>query len=130
LVDVGDVQHQTNPFLQLPVVALADRDKVDIFCRGFGCSCKPGLAPAGEALFFASPKKTTEKKGEPDSSSLRCATGTLRCSGPAGGAETRPAGSNICASISAIPCATRLRITAFDAALLARLRRTLLRKIH
>jgi hypothetical protein len=26
---------------------------------------KPGLAPAGEALFFASPKKSTQKKGDP-----------------------------------------------------------------
>jgi hypothetical protein len=31
----------------------------------------PGLVPAGEALFFASPKKSTQKKGEPDSSALR-----------------------------------------------------------
>jgi len=38
--------------------------------------------------------------------------GTLRCSGQAGGAETRPAGSDICASFSACPCATRLLITA------------------
>ncbi len=28
-------------------------------------SSKPGLAPAGEALFFASPKKSTQKKGDP-----------------------------------------------------------------
>jgi hypothetical protein len=42
--------------------------KVIIFCCRIGCRCKPGLAPAGEALFFASPKKTTEKKGEPDAS--------------------------------------------------------------
>ena len=26
---------------------------------------RPGLAPAGEALFFASPKKSTQKKGDP-----------------------------------------------------------------
>jgi len=26
---------------------------------------KPGLAPAGELLFFASPKKPNEKKGDP-----------------------------------------------------------------
>ena len=26
---------------------------------------KPGLAPAGEALFFESPKKSTQKKGDP-----------------------------------------------------------------
>jgi len=42
--------------------------------------CWPGLAPAGEALFFASPKKSTQKKGDPQSGSLRCATGNLRCS--------------------------------------------------
>ena len=77
-----------------------------------GLRGRPGLAPAGEALFFASPKKSTQKKGEPDSSALRCAPGTLRCSGSAGSAETRPAGSDICASFSAAPCATRLLITA------------------
>jgi hypothetical protein len=52
----------------LPVFALASEDKVDIFFCTFGCRGKPGLAPAGEALFFASPKKTTEKKGEPNAS--------------------------------------------------------------
>jgi hypothetical protein len=30
-----------------------------------GTSSKPGLAPAGEALFFASPKKSAQKKGDP-----------------------------------------------------------------
>ncbi len=69
----------------------------------------PGLAPAGEVLFFASPKQSTQKKGEPGASSLRCAQGTLRCSATAGSAETRPAGSDICASFSAVACATRLR---------------------
>ncbi|MES2243038.1 MAG: hypothetical protein V4639_09210 [Pseudomonadota bacterium] len=28
-------------------------------------ACKPGLAPAGDLLFFASPKKPKEKKGDP-----------------------------------------------------------------
>ncbi len=28
-------------------------------------TCWPGFAPAGEALFFASPKKSTQKKSEP-----------------------------------------------------------------
>ncbi len=37
----------------------------------FGFCCLPGLAPAGDHLFFASPKKRWEKKGEPDSSALR-----------------------------------------------------------
>jgi len=31
-------------------------------------SCWPGFAPAGEALFFASPKKSTQKKSEPNAS--------------------------------------------------------------
>jgi hypothetical protein len=73
-----------------------------------GTPALPGLAPAGEVLFFASPKKSTQKKGEPGSSSLRCAAGTLRCSASAGSAETRPAGSDICTSLSALACATRL----------------------
>ena len=30
-----------------------------------GSSFKPGLAPAGDLLFFASPKKPKEKKGDP-----------------------------------------------------------------
>ena len=29
------------------------------------CAHKPGLAPAGDLLFFASPKKPKEKKGDP-----------------------------------------------------------------
>jgi hypothetical protein len=129
LVDVFDGQHQTDPYVRVPVVALAGEGKVDnIFCT-FGCSGKPGLAPAGEALFFASPKKTTEKKGEPNASSLRCAVGKLCCSGSAGCAETRPACSNICAPFSATPCATRLLITARGAAQLTRLCRALLRKL-
>ena len=28
-------------------------------------ACKPGLAPARDLLFFASPKKPKEKKGDP-----------------------------------------------------------------
>jgi hypothetical protein len=28
-------------------------------------ACKPGLAPAGDLLFFVSPKKPKEKKGDP-----------------------------------------------------------------
>jgi zinc protease len=60
----------------------------------------PGLGPAADSLFFASPKKSKQKKGEPDASSLRCATGTLRCSAQAGRAETRPSGSDICAPLS------------------------------
>jgi hypothetical protein len=44
----------------------------------------PGLAPAGASLFFASPKKSKQKKGEPNALSLRFASGTLRCSVQAG----------------------------------------------
>jgi hypothetical protein len=39
---------------------------------------KPGLAPAGEALFFASPKKSTQKKGDP-----MVRVPPLRCGQPA-----------------------------------------------
>ncbi len=78
------------------------------FCLLPGWDALPGLAPAGEVLFFASPKQSTQKKGEPGSSSLRFAPGTLRCSASAGSAETRPAGSDICTSFSAPACATRL----------------------
>jgi len=41
----------------------------------------PGLGPAAEVLFFASPKQRTQKKGEPESGPLR---GALRCSQRAG----------------------------------------------
>ncbi len=36
--------------------------------------CEPGLAPAGDSLFFASPNKSKQKKGEPGvwAPSLRC----------------------------------------------------------
>jgi hypothetical protein len=49
------------------------------FLRG-----EPGLAPAGALLFFASPKKSKQKKGEPNALSLRFTAGTLRCSVQAG----------------------------------------------
>jgi len=41
-------------------------------------ACWPGFAPAGEALFFASPKKSTQKKSEPT-----VCVPTLRCGQPA-----------------------------------------------
>ena len=47
---------------------------------------KPGVAPAGELLFFASPKKPNEKKGDPVRRPLR---GTLRCSVQPGSETTR-----------------------------------------
>jgi len=74
-----------------------------------GAAALPGLAPAGEVLSFASPKESTQRKGEPGASSLRCAQGTLRCSDRAGGPQTRPAGSDMRPSSSARSCATRLR---------------------
>ena len=54
--------------------------------RGFGwllllrAGCKPGLAPAGELLFFASPKKSNQKKGEPRPCrfAVPCATRSVR----------------------------------------------------
>ena len=56
-----------------------------------------------------------KKVGKERASRIRrpalCA-GTLRCSGPAGGSETRPAGSDIFASFPAAACATRLLMTA------------------
>ena len=47
---------------------------------------KPGLAPAGELLFFASPKKSNQKKGEPRPCRLR---GPLRYSQRSGHLQTR-----------------------------------------
>jgi len=73
-----------------------------------GHRCKPGLAPAGASLSLASPRESKQREGEPGSSSLRYAAGTLRCSARAGSAETRPAGSDICTSFSALAYATRL----------------------
>ena len=42
--------------------------------RAFCSGRRPGFAPAGEALFFVSPKKSTPKKGDPTGCvpSLRC----------------------------------------------------------
>ena len=66
------------------------RASVSSLCpvRGRALFCRD-VRPAAQSPFFASPKKGNRKKGEPDSSTLRCAAGTLRCSGPAGGSETR-----------------------------------------
>ena len=54
------------------------------------CFPRPGLAPAGDLLFFASPKKRRKKKGDPTvcdpCASLR---GNLRCSRFAGSRRTR-----------------------------------------
>ena len=48
-------------------------------CRGL---------PGCNSLFFASPKKSNQKKGDPQSGSLRFASGTLRCSKSAEFLET------------------------------------------
>ena len=47
----------------------------------------PGL-PGCKSLFFASPKKSNQKKGDPQSGSLLYATGNLRCSKAAEFLET------------------------------------------
>jgi hypothetical protein len=41
--------------------------RVEVLCQLAlcGASGKPGLAPAGDLLFFVSPKKPKEKKGDP-----------------------------------------------------------------
>ena len=36
-----------------------------VFFEALQLAYKPGLAPAGDLLFFASPKKPKEKKGDP-----------------------------------------------------------------
>jgi len=56
------------------------------FSGWVGFRGEPGLGPAAEALFFASPKKSTQKKGEPTTGPLR---GSLRCSVRPGCAQTR-----------------------------------------
>ncbi|RSZ36535.1 hypothetical protein EJO66_14875 [Variovorax beijingensis] len=42
------------------------------------CCRRPGLAPAGDLLFFASPKKSRQKKGDPT-----VCVPPLRCGQPA-----------------------------------------------
>ena len=60
----------------------------------------PGLGPAADLLFFASPKKSRQKKGEPDALSRSDAAGTLRCSVRAGSAQTCPLrGLRTCAAL-------------------------------
>ena len=41
-------------------------------------------SPGGDSLFFASPKKSKQKKGDPQSGALRFASGNLRCARKAG----------------------------------------------
>ena len=49
------------------------------------------IAAAGDSLSFASPKESKPRKGDPQSGSLRFATGTLRCSKQAGSRANSPA---------------------------------------
>ncbi len=72
--------------------------------RFSGASCKPGLAPAGEALFFASPKKSTQKKGDP-MVRVPCAAlrGNLRCSPKAGSRSNSPAAQTIASPDPLLP---------------------------
>ncbi len=63
-----------------------------------GVRGRPGLAPAGEVLFFASPKKSTQKKCDPGvCDPVAAQRGNLRCSRQAGAAQTRCA--QTCASL-------------------------------
>ena len=45
------------------------------------CAGKPGVAPAGDSLFFASPKKSKQKKGDPQSGSPSGQPAVLEASG-------------------------------------------------
>jgi hypothetical protein len=45
---------------------------------------RPGRAPAGASLSFASPKESKQRKGEPDAPPLRCAPGSAALLGPGG----------------------------------------------
>ena len=60
-----------------------------VFYECFCAAGKPGVAPAGDSLSFASPKESKQRKGDPQSGSLRCASGNLRCSKQSGSAQTR-----------------------------------------
>jgi hypothetical protein len=82
------------------------------------CSSFVGLAllgaprrdfgPAAESLFFASPKKRNQKKGDPGSEAPEY-RGCLALLAGGGKRRTRPGtGSNICASFSASRCAAQL----------------------
>ena len=55
--------------------------------NGGGLSLAGDFALPGESLFFASPKKSNPKKGEPTAGPLR---GALRCSRPGGSSQTCP----------------------------------------
>ena len=60
-----------------------------VFYRFLCAAGRPGVAPAGDSLFFASPKKSKQKKGEPDAPIPSLRYGSLRCSVRAGCYEPR-----------------------------------------
>ena len=62
-----------------------------------GCFPGPGLAPAGEVLFFASPKKSTQKKGDPQS-----ATPSLALRGRPAAGRLRGAAAELTARLAAL----------------------------
>ena len=55
------------------------------------CVCRPGLAPAGDSLSFASPKESKQRKGDPQSGSLCFASGDLSYAVKAGVCANSPA---------------------------------------
>ena len=63
-------------FLRSQVLGGCCRARCAWSSRPPGCRGKPGLAPAVALLSFASPKESTQRKGEPKSGPLRAA---LRC---------------------------------------------------
>jgi hypothetical protein len=62
---------------------------VDFSVEFLGAISRPGLAPAGDSLSLASPRESKQREGDPQSGSLRFASGNLRCSKQAGSAQTR-----------------------------------------
>jgi len=89
---------------ELPVLSSVEGVEACADPRFRGPSCKPGLAPAGEALFFASPKKSTQKKGDPmvwvPCAALR---GNLRCSPKAGSRSNSPSAQTIASPDPLLP---------------------------
>ena len=65
----------------------AARSQVSAFPAWLPFASMPGL-PGGNSLSFASPKESKQRKGDPQSGSLRFASGNLRCSRPAEFLET------------------------------------------
>ena len=63
-----------------PGLRPAALDMFSSYCL-FCCAGKPGVAPAGDSLFFASPKKSKQKKGDPQSGSPSGQPAVLEASG-------------------------------------------------